>query len=106
MADSNTSGERLQALRERFDEPIEKATELTRKTLAWFPIRVWRHFLQHNGFLLAAGISYQSLFAIFGVIYLAFATAGLWLGGSETAVDEPEVLCQRPLHPLKPFQNC
>ena len=86
MADSNTSGERLQALRERFDEPIEKATELTRKTLAWFPIRVWRHFLQHNGFLLAAGISYQSLFAIFGVIYLAFATAGLWLGGSETAV--------------------
>lgn len=86
MADSNASGERLQALRERLDEPIEKATELTRKTLAWFPIRVWRHFLQHNGFLLAAGISYQSLFAIFGVIYLSFALAGLWLGGSKEAV--------------------
>jgi membrane protein len=86
MAGPNAPGERIQALRERLDEPIEKATEITRKTLAWFPIRVWRHFLQHNGFLLAAGISYQSLFAIFGVIYLLFAAAGLWLGGSEEAV--------------------
>jgi membrane protein len=86
MAGPNAPGERIQALRERLDEPIERATEITRKTLAWFPIRVWRHFLQHNGFLLAAGISYQSLFAIFGVIYLSFAAAGLWLGGSDEAV--------------------
>lgn len=86
MAGPRAPGERLQALRERFDEPSQKATELTRKTLAWFPIRVWRHFLQHNGFLLAAGISYQSLFAIFGVIYLSFAASGLWLGGSAEAV--------------------
>ena len=32
--------------------------------MAWFPVRVWRHFLIHNGFLLAAGVSYQALFAI------------------------------------------
>ncbi|MFT4210253.1 MAG: YihY/virulence factor BrkB family protein [Microbacterium sp.] len=75
------------ALRERFDEPIGRATDLTRRTLAWFPIRVWRHFLQHNGFLLAAGISYQSLFTIFAGIYLAAAVAGLWLGGDAHAVD-------------------
>lgn len=74
-------------LRERLDEPIERATELTRKTLAWFPIRVWRHFLQHNGFLLAAAISYQSIFAIFAIIYVSFASVGLWLGGSRTAID-------------------
>lgn len=74
-------------LRDRLDEPMEKATTITRKTLAWFPIRVWRHFLQHNGFLLAAGISYQSLFAIFAALYLAFAVAGFWLGASTTAVD-------------------
>ena len=36
---------------------------ITQRTLAWFPVRVWRHFLQHNGFLLAAGVSYQALFA-------------------------------------------
>jgi membrane protein len=75
-----------QSLRERFDAPISRATELTQRTLAWFPIRTWRHFLQHNGFLLAAGISYQGLFAFFAAVYVAFAGVGLWLGGSPDAV--------------------
>jgi len=74
------------ALRERFDAPLSRATEITQRTLAWFPIRVWRHFLQHNGFLLAAGVSYQALFAFFAAIYVAFAGVGLWLGGSRNAV--------------------
>lgn len=74
------------SLRERFDAPLSAATEITRKTLAMFPVRVWRHFLQHNGFLLAAGVSYQALFAFFAVIYVGFAGVGLWLGGSEDAV--------------------
>ncbi|GAA1955757.1 YihY/virulence factor BrkB family protein [Microbacterium aquimaris] len=76
-----------EALRDRFEQPIDRATSLTRKTLAWFPVRVWRHFLQRNGFLLAAGVSYQALFAIFATIYVAFAIAGLWLGGSTEAID-------------------
>ncbi|MBU4466101.1 MAG: YihY/virulence factor BrkB family protein [Actinobacteria bacterium] len=71
---------------ERFDEPIQRATRITRRTLRWFPVRVWRHFLQHNGFLLAAGVSYQALFACFAAIYVAFAIAGLWLGGSPQAI--------------------
>ncbi len=75
------------SLRDRLDEPFERATELTRKTLAWFPVRVWRHFLQHNGFLLAAAISYQSLFSIFAVIYAGGAVVGIWLGGSAAAID-------------------
>lgn len=70
------------ALRERLDQPIEKVA----KVVEWFPIRVWRHFLQHNGFLLAAGMSFQALFAVFGAIYLAFAGVGLWLGGSTSAI--------------------
>ena len=74
-------------LRERFDQPLSKATALTQRTMAWFPVRVWRHFLQHNGFLLAAGVSYQALFATFAAIYVAFAITGLWLGGSADAVD-------------------
>ncbi|MGZ0711485.1 YihY/virulence factor BrkB family protein (plasmid) [Coraliomargarita sp. W4R53] len=76
-----------ESLRERFDAPIGRATLLTRRTLAWFPVRVWRHFLQRNGFLLAAGVSYQALFAIFAAVYVAFAIAGLWLGGSPEAID-------------------
>lgn len=73
-------------LRERLDPPLERAVAITQRTLAWFPVRVWRHFLQHNGFLLAAGVSYQGLFAVFAAIYVAFATVGLWLGGSPDAV--------------------
>jgi membrane protein len=74
------------SLRVRFDQPISRATRITRATMSWFPVRVWRHFLLHNGFLLAAGVSYQALFASFAAIYVAFAIAGLWLGGSEDAV--------------------
>lgn len=74
-------------VRTRLDAPLSRATDLTRKTLAWFPIRVWRHFLLSNGFLLAAGVSYQALFAVFAAIYVAFAAVGLWLGGSAEAVD-------------------
>ena len=75
------------ALRQRFDAPIARATEITQKTLAWFPVRVWRHFLLTNGFLLAAGVSYQALFAFFAGIYVAFAVIGIWLGGSPDAVE-------------------
>ncbi|WP_019179431.1 YihY/virulence factor BrkB family protein [Microbacterium yannicii] len=76
-----------QSLRERFDAPINRATRITQATLAWFPVRVWRHFLIENGFLLGAGVSYVALFACFAAIYLVFAIAGLWLGGSTEAVD-------------------
>lgn len=71
----------------RLNGAVQRATSLTKTTLALFPVRVWRHFLQNNGFLLAAGVSYQALFAIFAAIYLTFAIAGLWLGGSSEAVD-------------------
>ncbi len=39
------------AVRERLDQPIARAAKIAQ----WFPIRVWRHFLQHNGFLLPPG---------------------------------------------------
>lgn len=71
------------AVRDRLDQPIARAARIAQ----WFPIRVWRHFLQHNGFLLAAGMSYQALFAVFSALYLAFAAVGLWLGGSRMAVE-------------------
>lgn len=75
-------------LRQRFDAPITRATRFTEATMAWFPIRVWRNFLIENGFLLSAGVSYVALFACFAAIYLAFAIAGLWVGGSPEAVDK------------------
>ena len=78
---------RERLLRRRFDAPISRATRITEATLAWFPVRVWRHFLIENGFLLAAGVSYVALFACFAAIYLVFAIVGVWLGGSPEAVN-------------------
>ncbi|MGM1016841.1 MAG: YihY/virulence factor BrkB family protein [Actinomycetota bacterium] len=74
-------------LRERLEAPIERAVELKDRTLATFPVRVWRNFLLNNGFLLSAGMSYYVLFALFALLYIAFAAAGLWLGASEQAID-------------------
>lgn len=77
-----------QPLRERFDEPIQRVTALTHRTMALFPVRVWRRFLDQNGFILSAGLSYQALFAVFAAVYVGFAIAGLWLTGNQQAMDE------------------
>ena len=71
--------DRIDALGQRFEEPIGRVTTLTQRTLALFPVRVWRHFLSRNGFILSAGMSYQGLFAIFAAVYVVFAVAGIWL---------------------------
>lgn len=68
-----------QPVRDRLEEPLSKVSTLTQKTMALFPVRVWRHFLARNGFLLSSGMSYQALFAIFAAVYVVFAVAGLWL---------------------------
>ncbi|HWU59415.1 MAG TPA: YihY/virulence factor BrkB family protein [Microbacteriaceae bacterium] len=43
------------------------------------PMRVFKSFNDNRGNLLAAGMSYQALFAIFAVLWLVFSVAGLWL---------------------------
>jgi membrane protein len=68
-----------ESFRERFEEPISRVSDLTQRTMALFPVRVWRHFLARNGFLLSSGMSYQALFAIFAAVYVVFAVAGIWL---------------------------
>lgn len=83
---SESAKERIDALsrplRDRFEAPISTVTTLTQKTLALFPVRVWRHFLDRNGFILSSGMSYQALFAIFAAVYVVFAVGGIWLTGN------------------------
>ena len=74
-------------IRERLDEPIAKVSDLTRRTMELFPVRVWRHFLARNGFLLTAGMSYQSLFAVFAAVYVVFAVAGIWFFNAQKALE-------------------
>ncbi|MFY9714784.1 MAG: YihY/virulence factor BrkB family protein [Microbacterium sp.] len=63
-----------------------RAERMKERVVAAFPVRVWRHFLRQNGFLLSAGMSYQGLFALFALLSIAFAGVGLWLGGSDRAI--------------------
>ncbi|MGW9629733.1 YhjD/YihY/BrkB family envelope integrity protein [Agromyces sp. NPDC055520] len=86
-----TTRERLDALsqpiRDRLEEPISKVSSLTQKTLALFPVRVWRHFLDRNGFILSSGMSYQALFALFAAVYVVFAVFGVWLTSNSATLD-------------------
>src|SRR5690554_6218473 len=40
------------------------------------PVRVFLHYNERGGPLLAAGLSYQALFAVFAGIWVAFSVAG------------------------------
>ncbi|MEJ1091355.1 YihY/virulence factor BrkB family protein [Microbacterium istanbulense] len=75
------------SLRMRLEGRIERASLWRDRTLATFPVRVWRNFSYNNGFLLSAGMSYYVLFALFALLYIVFAGAGLWLGASTRAID-------------------
>lgn len=46
------------------------------------PVRVYLHFGASSGGILAGGMSYQSLFAVFAAIWVGFSIAGLWIGGN------------------------
>ncbi|MGK9148926.1 YihY/virulence factor BrkB family protein [Plantibacter flavus] len=51
------------------------------------PYRVVMHYLAKDGNLLAAGISFQSVFAVFAAVYVGFAITGIWLGGNPEVFD-------------------
>lgn len=46
------------------------------------PVRVVMHFLAIDGNLLAAGMSFQAMFALFAALYVGFAVTGVWLNSS------------------------
>ena len=56
--------------------------------MAWQPVRVWRLFLERNGFLLSSGMSYQALFATFAALYIAISLAGQWFVGDVARIED------------------
>ena len=62
---------------------MKRITGAIAAAVAWVsalrPVRVFLHFQNYRGFLLAAGLSFQSIFALFAGIWVGFATAGLVL---------------------------
>ncbi len=51
--------------------------------MSWRPVRALTHFAQTGGAILAGGMTYQAVFAIFAAIWLGFSIAGLVLGSNE-----------------------
>ncbi|MBF0673398.1 MAG: YihY/virulence factor BrkB family protein [Salinibacterium sp.] len=58
-----------------------------KQLIAWVtasrPVRVFQHYLLKRGPILASGLSYQALFAVFAAIWVAFSVAGLVITGNE-----------------------
>lgn len=58
---------------------IHAAQVLVQRVQRLRPMRVFSSFNGNRGNLLAAGMSYQALFAIFAALWLVFSVAGIWL---------------------------
>src|SRR5690606_6098212 len=63
---------------------MEKAKALVEFVKQTRPVRVWLHFSERRGSILAQGLSFQALFAVFAAIWVGFATVGLVLRGNES----------------------
>ena len=63
--------------------------DLIAKVTAWAltlkPVRVWFHFLERRGAMLADSITYRALFSVFAGVLLGFSFAALWLNDNPAA---------------------
>src|SRR4051812_42412137 len=61
------------------------------KVVAWVqrrkPVRVFLRYTAQRGPILASGLSYQAIFAVFAALWLAFSIAGAIIVGSPTLLD-------------------
>ena len=49
------------------------------------PVRVFLHYSELRGPILASGLAFQGLFAVFAGLWVAFSIAGLVISGNELA---------------------
>ena len=50
--------------------------------LAWRPVRVFFHYSNDNGPLIASGMTYQAIFALFASLWFGFSVAGFVIKGN------------------------
>ena len=56
---------------------IGRVAAITARVMKLKPVRVYLQYTAHNGPLLAAGLSFQAVFAVFAAIWVGFAIAGV-----------------------------
>ena len=69
-------------IRERLEKPVARVTVWAKWVKNLRPYRVYINFSHSDGNLRAAGMGFQSIFAIFAAIWLGFSAAGLWLNSN------------------------
>jgi membrane protein len=71
-------------LRDRLVRPVRRVNRWWRWVSSLKPYRVWIQFSHNDGNLRTAGMSYQSLFAIFAALWVVFSIAGYWLTSNQS----------------------
>jgi membrane protein len=66
---------------------LARVRGLVDRVQGWKPMRVLRRYGDRRGALLAAGLSFQAVFAVFAAIWVAFSIAGLALGANPALRD-------------------
>ncbi|GAA0428126.1 hypothetical protein GCM10009543_24430 [Leifsonia naganoensis] len=69
-------------IRERLEKPVARVSHVAKWVQALRPYRVYINYSHSDGNLRAAGMGFQSLFAVFAAVWLGFSVAGLWLTGN------------------------
>lgn len=52
------------------------------------PVRVYTHFTDRNGPIMAGGMSYQAIFAVFAAVWVGFSIAGIFFVNSPQLTDQ------------------
>lgn len=75
------------ALVQRLEKPIEKASGAVETVTKTRVVRTVLRFNAAEGNLLAAGMSFQAVFAVFAALYVGFAVAGIWISTNSELFD-------------------
>ncbi|WP_431220399.1 YihY/virulence factor BrkB family protein [Leifsonia xyli] len=75
--------ERADPLRRRLQRPVARVSGWAKWVESLRPYRVYINFSHCDGNLRAAGMGYQSLFAVFAAIWVGFSISSYWLSGNE-----------------------
>ncbi len=82
-------------LRERLERPVAEVSRWAKWVQSLRPYRVYINYAHSDGNLRAAGMGFQSLFAIFAAVWLGFSIAGLWLSGNKDIYEALVALVNR-----------
>src|SRR5690625_734951 len=66
---------------------MERALKLWHRLQKTRPLRALSHFTDSGGPVLAGGMSYQALFAVFAGLWLGFGVLGIFLRGREELLE-------------------